>query len=173
MHLPKQIHFPILDLSVVPATTTYTAAATATASAAADPLKYAFQSWLPNAPMSINSLNTVQVQDLPGSGAGGASATTYFQQPPAQTITVSTMPSSQGQQTPLGVQVVHAVAQHHQQQQQQRKETKRQVANRLRMREAREAETESARQARLSVDRDRARRTRSNETLEERDRRLR
>ena len=41
------------------------------------------------------------------------------------------------------------------------------------MREARATETENVREERLSVDRERARRTRSNETMDERERRLR
>ena len=54
-----------------------------------------------------------------------------------------------------------------------RKDTKRHIANRIRMREARATETEPVREERLSVDRERARRTRSNESMDDRDRRLR
>ena len=54
-----------------------------------------------------------------------------------------------------------------------RRETKRHIANRIRMRESRATESDTARDDRLSVDRERARRTRSNETMDERERRLR
>lgn len=118
-----------------PPATTYTSTATAV-----DPLKYAFQSWLPNQPVSIN---TVQAQDLPGN---------YFQQNHHQAA--NNVPA-------VGHQVVV------------KRETKRQVINRMRMRETRDAESDGARTARLSVDRERARRTRSTESPDERERRLR
>ena len=108
---------------------------TATASPAADPLKYAFQSWLPNQPLSIS---TVQSHELPGNS--------YLMSPSSSVVTDSRAP---------------------------RRETKRHIANRIRMRESRATESETARDDRLSVDRERARRTRSNETMEERERRLR
>ena len=111
---------------------------TATASPAADPLKYAFQSWLPNQPLSIS---TVQSHELPGNSYAALS--------PSDFVNVTTDGRAP------------------------RKDTKRHIANRIRMREARATENETVREERLSVDRERARRTRSNESMDDRDRRLR
>ena len=120
-----------------PVTTTYSSAATATASPAADPLKYAFQSWLPNQPLAIS---TVQSHELPGNS---------YSLSPSDFVNVTTDGRAP------------------------RKDTKRHIANRIRMREARATESETVREERLSVDRERARRTRSNESADERERRLR
>ena len=110
-----------------------------TASPAADPLKYAFQSWLPNQPLAIS---TVQAHELPGNS-------TSYSLSPSDFVSVTTDGRAP------------------------RKDTKRHIANRIRMREARATESEQVREERLSVDRERARRTRSNESMDERERRLR
>ena len=133
--------FPESYLFAAPVTTTYSSAAMTTASPAADPLKYAFQSWLPNQPLAIS---TVQAHELPGN------STSSYSLSPSDFVSVTTTDG----RAP-------------------RKDTKRHIANRIRMREARATESEQVREERLSVDRERARRTRSNESMEERERRLR
>ena len=52
-----------------------------TASPAADPLKYAFQSWLPNQPLAIS---TVQAHELPGN------STSSYSLSPSDFVSVTT-----------------------------------------------------------------------------------